>query len=559
MANSPGPLLGTLSTMGDSEQLTTTRIIRDAARSMGDQRITHCTIAGKWEETTYAATWERIRRMSAGLREMGIGPGDHVGLLLWNDLRHFESYFSVPLLGATMIQLNPRLSPTDLAYVITHSRAKTIVIDATLFPLAEGLAPHLGDGMRWIVAADGGIPEQWASRDDAFSYEDLVSSHDPISELPDIDERTASGGCYSTGTTGRPKGVLYSHRSTWLHSLAIASSVGMTMWDAVMFLTPMFHVQCWGLPYAATAVGARIVLPGRFTVDDMPRVTDALLDNGVTVAPAAPAILMPMLRHLQAMEAPPRMDNVRLICGATEPPLFMMREFDRLTGAEVIHAYGATETSPLVSANRTKPTLADKMSEEELWNNKRFQGLPAVGVDLKIVGDDGTVLPPGKDNVGEVRVRGPWITRSYVDNPEASEAGFDEDGYWRSGDVGYLTEDGYLKVSDRSKDIIKSGGEWISSIDMENQLVTLPEIIDAAVVGVAHPKWEERPIALVVLAPGATVTEEKITTALLERFSRWQLPDRVLFVDSLPRTGVGKVSKKELREKYHDLLLNEPS
>lgn len=297
--------------------------LRDAARTFGDQQIIHTRGGGsRWQTTTYAAVWERVRRIAAALRAEGVGPGDRVGLLLWNDVRHLESYFSVPLLGATMVQLNLRLAPTDLAYVITHAQVGTIVVDETLLELAAALEPHLPDGVRWIVAGDGELPADWAGRDDVLSYEALLDGHEPLETggLPNVSERSASGACYTTGTTGRPKGVFYSHRATWLHAHAVVSTLGMTMADTALLLTPMFHAQCWGLPFAAVAVGARLVLPGRFNLTDTPWLTSTLVDHGVTVAPAAPAILMPMLHHLRTLETPPRMDGVRLLCGATEPP-----------------------------------------------------------------------------------------------------------------------------------------------------------------------------------------------------------------------------------------------
>ena len=556
MQSTVEPLLGTPSTMGDDEQLTTTRLLRDAARTFGDQEIVHSRGGGEWETATYADLWERVRRASAGLKAEGVGPGDRVGLLLWNDLRHLESYFSVPLLGATMVQLNLRLSPADLAYVITHARVGTIIVDVTLLDLVAAIEPHLEGGIRWIVAGDDELPAAWAEREDAVPYEDLLEAHEPIptTEVPDVSERSASGACYTTGTTGRPKGVFYSHRSTWLHSGAVVATLGITMSDTALLLTPMFHAQCWGLPFAALSVGARLVLPGRFSLTDTPWLTSTIVDHGVTVAPAAPAILMPMLHHIRSLETPPRMDGVRLLCGATEPPVAMMRGFDELTGAEVIHAYGATETSPIVSLNRMKPSLAETLTEDERWNLKRFQGLVVVGVDVKITDPMGTALPPGEENVGEIRLRGPWVTASYADNPEASEAGFDEDGYWRSGDIGYLSPEGYLKVTDRLKDVIKSGGEWISSIDLESHIMTVPGIRDAAVIGVPHPKWEERPLALVVRAEGADVGCDDVRLALAGRFAEWQLPDEVRFVDEIDRTSVGKINKRKLRDDYADAL-----
>lgn len=371
--------------------------------------------------------------------------------------------------------------------------------------------------------------------------------------MPDVDEHTASGACFTTGTTGRPKGVFFSHRSTWLHATGVAMNVGITVQDTIMFLTPMFHVQCWGLPYTAVLVGARSVLPGRFAATEMEMLTSAMVDHGVTVAPAAPAILMPMLQHLESVAASGEatdFSRMRLICGASEPPLSMMRRFDGLTGAEVVHAYGATETSPVASTNRLRPGLG--LSDEEAWELRRSQGYVVPGVDVKIVDPTGQPLPHDGTSVGEIMLRGPWITAEYYNNPVASEAGFDAEGYWRSGDVGVIDTRGYLKVTDRLMDVIKSGGEWISSIDMENLIVSLPGVAEAAVFDIPHPKWEERPLALVVAQEGDSVSDDDVRGVLRGAFADWQLPDQVLFVDSIARTSVGKLNKKGLREQYRD-------
>lgn len=558
MAASEDLIVGTPSTMGDLEQLTTTRLLRDAARSFGDQEISYRTGAGAWRTTDYARTWQRVLRIGAGLSDLGIGPGSKVGTLLWNGLHHFESYFSVPLTGATMVQLNLRLAPQDLTFVIEHSGATTIIVDHTLLALAQALRPHVSSVSRWIVVTEDGLAREWEEFDGVHSYERLLEEHEPLERIPNMDETSASAACYTTGTTGRPKGVFFSHRSTWLHAHSIVANTAMTTRDRVMMLTPMFHVQCWGLPYAATAVGARVVLPGRFTLEDMDMLTEAIIDLEVTLAPAAPAILMPMLRGLKRRDAPPRLDGLRFLCGASEPPVSMMRAFSELTGAEVIHAYGATETSPVVSVNRLKPALAAALSEEEAWEMRKYQGLVVVGVDVKIVDPAGEEVPADGRTVGEIRLRGPWITRAYADNPEADERSFDEDGYWLSGDMGCLSEHGYLKVTDRLKDIIKSGGEWISSIDMENQIVALDGVTEATVVGVPHPDWEERPLALVVRAPGSEVTDETVREHLATTFADWQLPDEIRFIDEIARTSVGKINKRRLREEYAEVYTSQP-
>ena len=552
MAAEPPLVHGAPSTMGDHEQLTTTRMLRDAARSFGDQQISYRDDSGQWQSTDYAATWDRVLRMGSALEGLGIGPDSRVGVLLWNSLEHYESYFSIPLVGATMIQLNMRLAPADLAYVIGHSGATTLIVDHTLLRLAQGLKEHIPQVTQWIVVGPDSSLEQFDGFPGVSSYEQLIAGSQPLAQIPNMAETTASAACYTTGTTGRPKGVFLSHRSVWLHAMAVSSNSGLTGADKVMMLTPMFHVQCWGLPFAATAVGAQMVLPGRFTLDDMDMLTEVILEQDVTLAPAAPAILMPMLRSLKRMDTPPRLDGLRFLCGASEPPVSMMRAFHELTGAEVVHAYGATETSPVVTMNRMKPSVAARVSEEEAWEMRKYQGLVVAGVDVKIVDPAGEEVPNDGSTAGEVRLRGPWIVASYADNPEATEAGFDEEGYWRSGDVGCLNEHGYLKITDRLKDVIKSGGEWISSIDMENRLMALDGVVEATVIGVPHPKWEERPLALVVRSEGSDVTDASVREHLAGAFAEWQLPDEIRFIDEIARTSVGKINKKKLRDEYSD-------
>ncbi|MDO5493187.1 MAG: long-chain-fatty-acid--CoA ligase [Nesterenkonia sp.] len=544
-------VFGTPSTMGDDEQLTTTRLFSHAARSFGSQQIVHRDQDGDWHTTTYAETWRRIRRLAAGLREYGVGPGDRVGLLMWNDVRHFESYFAIPALGATMVQLNLRLAPKDIAYVIEQAGVTHIIVDESLASLAGDVDQHLNTRIqRWFIGTDHRLSDAQVRLHNVHSYDSVATHNQPLEDLPNVDERSASGACFTTGTTGRPKGVFYSHRSTWLHADALAVNVGIGLHDTVMLLTPMFHVQCWGLPYAAVKVGAKIVLPGRFTMQQTPMLVEAMTENAVTVAPAAPAILNPILHQFQQLEQTPDLSGTRFICGASEPPLSLMRGIWELTGAEVIHAYGATETSPIVSVNRVLPAVAATMDEEQRWRLRRSQGMPVVGVDVKIADPMGQPLPFDGASAGEIRLRGPWVTRSYFEDPEADESAFDEEGYWCSGDVGTVDENGFLKVTDRLKDIIKSGGEWISSIDMENTLAGRSEVGDVAVVGVSHPKWGERPLVLVVPTEGAEVTAETVRQALSEDFADWQLPDKVEVVDEIPRTSVGKINKRSLRETY---------
>ena len=371
-------------------------------------------------------------------------------------------------------------------------------------------------------------------------------------DWPEIDETSAYSACYTTGTTGKPKGVYYSHRGIYLHSTAMATNLGMTLDDCVMLITPMFHGQCWGLPQAATLLGDKIVLPGRYVAEDTKPLVDAMIAEGVTVANGAPAIFQPMLQYIETMPVKPDFSRMRMLSGASEPPLSMMIGFYKLTGAEVVHGYGATEATTLVTMNRLKSTLKKRLTEEERWNLKRKQGLVLTGVDIRIVDADDKDLPHDGKSAGEICVRGPWITASYHDMSDSADR-FLEGGWWRSGDVGTVDENGYLKVTDRIKDVVKSGGEWISSIDMENAIVAHPQVREAAVVGIEHPKWQERPVAIVVQEDGADLDVDDIHAVLEDKFAKWQLPDIVIFADALPRTSVGKLDKKTLRTDHADL------
>ncbi|MGV6872592.1 long-chain-fatty-acid--CoA ligase [Pseudochelatococcus sp. B33] len=548
---------GCPSTMGDDYQLNTTSLIRHTARTHPEQEIVYRNGDGGWDRYTYDACYRRIKRGANALAGIGVTPGDRVGVLDWNTRRHFELYYSVPGLGAVMLQLNQRLGPEDLAYVVTHSDTRFIAVDESLLPIAETLAPLAPNVRGWIVMSDKPLAEITTSLSPVYHYEDLLANADEAIEWPMIDERSAWGACYTTGTTGRPKGVYYSHRSVYLHAMMLATTLEMTLDDCTMLITPMFHGQCWGLPQAATFTANKIVLPGRYVMEDTAPLTDAMIAEGVTVTNGAPAIFLPMLRYIETLPEKPDLRRLRMLSGATEPPLSMMRGFHELTGAEIVHAYGATETSPIIALNRFKPSVKRRLSAEERWNLKRKQGLMAPGVDFLILDADNRALPHDGVTVGEICVRGPWITARYHDMPDDGDRFID--GYWRSGDVGTIDPDGYVKVTDRIKDVVKSGGEWISSIDMENALVGHPAVLEAAVIGVQHPKWQERPLALVVLKPGEEASAEDLREHLLGSFAKWQLPDEILFLDRIPRTSVGKFDKKVIRTVYADRYTADPA
>ncbi len=539
---------GCPSTMGNAYQLNLTTLIRHAARTYPEQEIIYRRPDGGWARYTYADCYERVIRSANALRDLGLRPGDRAGVLDWNSRRHFELYYSICGIGGVMLQLNQRLALEDLAYVVNHGEARFILVDESLLGLAESLAPLTPNVQAWLVMTDRSLAEIVTPLSPVLHYENMLANASRDICWPMIDEHSACAACYTTGTTGRPKGVYYAHRSEYLHTLVMSSILTMSAEDCTMLITPMFHGQCWGLPHAAIFAATKIVLPGRYMAEDTGPLVDAIIAEEVTVVNGAPAIFMPMLRYIETLPVKPDFRRLRMLSGATEPPLSMMRAFHELTGAEVIQAYGATETSPLVSLNRLKPSLRKKLSEDERWNLRRKQGLMVSGVDLRVLGPDDRDLPFDGISVGEICMRGPWVSTRYHNMPEAA-ANF-IDGYWRSGDVGSIDPNGYIKITDRVKDVVKSGGEWISSIDMENALTGHPAVLEAAVVGIAHPKWQERPLALVVLRPDTRATIEELHAHLLPHFAKWQLPDEILFVAELPRTSVGKTNKKVIRERF---------
>ncbi len=548
---------GMPSTHGDHYQLNTTTLIRHAARTYPEQEIVYRTADGGWDRYTYADCYRRVRQLANLLRGLGVGPADVVGVIDWNSKRHFELYWAIPALGSVMLQMNLRLATEDLAFVTDHSHAKVVFVDETLIPVAEALATAGVGVQSWVVMTDRPMSELSTTLPGAVSFEELMVAATEDGDLPMIDETSAYSACYTTGTTGRPKGIYYSHRGIYLHAMAQAQSLSMTPNDTVMLITPMFHGNCWGLPQSGTFAATRFVLPGRYVADDTSVLVDAMIAEEVTIANGAPAIFEPMLRYIETLSEKPDFSRTRLLSGATEPPLSMMRGFHDLTGADIVHGYGATETTPFVTTNcGIKPSLRS-LPENARWNHKRYQGLPVTGVDIRIVDGDGNDLPFDGHSAGEVIVRGPWIIESYY-NLDDNDSRFFE-GYWRSGDVGSIDEHGYLKLTDRIKDVIKSGGEWISSIDMENAIAAHPNVIEAAVIGVPHPKWQERPIALIVTKDGTDLPLSEIHALLEDKFAKWQLPDIVIRQDALERTSVGKMNKKLMRaqhsETYADIEL----
>jgi len=537
------------STMQDDFQLNLINIIKHGARNFEKQQIVCKTATGMYRYT-YAEAYARMQKLASALNSLGIKVGDRVGVMDWNTYRNYEMYFGIPGMGAVMLLMNLRLAPHDLAYVVNHAETKLVVVDEFLVPLVEAIAPQCPTVRGYVILTDRKRGDIQTKLNPVYSYEDLLRDADPTYEWPNMDEKSACAACYTTGTTGRPKGVYYSHRSTYLHAMVIGNNAQLSPRDCFFQLVPMFHAMGWGGSYFSTLVGAKYVLPGMYNLQRLDELAAIMIEEKVTSSAGAPALLMPMLEYIRKLDKKPDFNGARILSGASEPPLSMMRDYFDLTGAEIIHAYGATETSPLASINRLKPWL-DDLPQEEKWDLRRKQGYVVSGLDVKITDPGGEEVAHDGKTAGEFCLRGPWITGSYY-NPEAPSTQFTEDGYWKSGDAGTMDPDAYLKITDRVKDIIKSGGEWISSVDMENAIVGHPAVIEAAVIGVSHPKWEERPLALVVLRQEyrEKVTKQDILNHLAKSFAKWQLPDEVLFVQEISKTSVGKIDKKVLREKY---------
>lgn len=543
-------LSGHPSTSGDDFQLNVTTLFRHTVRTYGEQEIVYRTADGGWDRYNFRECGKRVEAHATLLREIGVVPGDVVGVLDWNSKRHFELYWAIPATGAALLQMNLRLSPADLGYVVDHSGTSVVLVDESLLSVAEAIEELVPNVRQWVIMSDRPGSEIETSLPDPIYLEDRLAAVEPDFDWPMIDETSTYSACYTTGTTGRPKGVFYSHRSVYLHAMTFANLLGMSSRDTAMIITPMFHGLSWGLPQAAVYVGAKVVIPGRYQAADTTVLVESMLDEQVTVANGAPAIYQPMLDLIRQWDKKPDFRNMRMLSGATEPPLSLMRGLYEETGAEIIHGYGATETTALISVNRLKPSLAATLSEEEQWDLKRCQGLPLPGLDIRIVDEAGDAVPQDGTSVGEIWVRGPGIATGYFGmNDEVAASSF-ADGYWRTGDIGRILPNGYLKLTDRLKDVIKSGGEWISSIDMENALAAHPDVVEAAVVAIEDAKWQERPAALVVLRPGSTATKDDVLSMLEGKFASWQFPDEVHFVGSLPRTSVGKLDKKRIRADF---------
>lgn len=534
-------------TSNKNYHLNVTNLLKHGARNFGRQEIVSRKHDGSLFRYTYKDAYERTRCLADSLKTLGINVGDRVGVLAWNTHENYEIYFGVPGTGAVMLLLNLRLSPQELAYIINHSEAKTIFVDETLLDIAETIAPLCKSVKGYVIITNKDLASISTELKPVYIYEELLKKANSDYKFPILDETSAYSACYTTGTTGKPKGVYNSHREIYLQAMMYAANASFTVNDCIFQIVPMYHVLAWGTLQAATMSGAKLVLPGKYSLEKVNELVDILIYEKVTVFNGATAFIMPMLEYIRELEQKPDFSTVKFVCGASEPPVEMMKGYKEMTGAEVIHTYGATEAQAVVTINLSKPWLETELSDDEKWDLKRKQGYVVVGLDVKIVDSNGVELPHNGEKVGEVLIRGPWITNSYY-NATDIENQFTEDGFWKSGDVGSIDSEGYLKITDRLKDVIKSGGEWISSIDLENCITSHPSVLEAAVVGIRHPKWQERPLALVIQRK--TVTKEELLKYLTNSFAKWQLPDEIIFIDIIPKTSIGKIDKKEIREIY---------
>ncbi len=524
-------------------------LIGHAERHHGDREVVSRRVEGDIHRTTYKEIGSRSRRMAKALGALGVVPGQRVATLAWNGYRHMELYYAVSGSGAVLHTINPRLHPDQIVYIADHAEDHVLFFDLTFLPLIQAVASRCKTVRHFVAMTDRAHLPADAKVANLLCYEDLISAQDDRYEWPTFDERSASSLCYTSGTTGNPKGVLYSHRSTVLHTFAIAlpDALNLSANDCVLPVVPMFHVNAWGLPYAACMVGAKLVFPGAGL--DGKSLYELFESEGVTLSAGVPTVWQALLGHVEAGGLKFSTMKRTVIGGSACPPA-MLRKFGDDHGVHVLHAWGMTEMSPVGTVGSFKP------QHQGLAGDARYavmakQGRAVYGVDMKTVDESGKELPWGGEQSGDLLVRGPWIISQYF----KGEGGdplvyFGDEGWFPTGDVARIDNDGYMLITDRSKDVIKSGGEWIGSIDLENIAMAHPAVAMAACIAAHHPKWDERPLLVVVRKPGAEVTREDLLAFFEGKIAKWWTPDDVVFVDAIPLGATGKMQKNKLREQF---------
>ncbi|MFC0251885.1 3-(methylthio)propionyl-CoA ligase [Massilia consociata] len=537
------PLMGQMM----DQPLLVSSIIAFAARHHGDTEIVSRRVEGDIHRYTYRDCERRARRMAGALQALGVGMGDRVATLAWNGYRHMELYYAVSGSGAVLHTINPRLHPEQIAYILNHAEGQYLFFDLSFLPAIEAMAHHCTTIKGYVAMCERAAMPADSKIPLLLCYEDLVDASSDEYAWPQFDERSAAALCYTSGTTGNPKGALYSHRSTVLHAYASAmpNALNVSSADTVLPVVPMFHVNAWGLPYSVPLSGARMVFPGPAL--DGKSLYELFESEGVTFSAGVPTVWLGLVNHVKQNGL--RFSTFRrtVIGGSACPPAMMDTLVDEL-GVEVVHAWGMTEMSPLGTActltakHRSLPAAAQRAV-------LRKQGHAIYGVDMKIVDDDGSELPWDGTTYGHLLVKGPWVVSGYF-RGEGGEVL--QDGWFPTGDVATIDPDGYLQITDRSKDVIKSGGEWIGSIDLENIAMAHPAVLQAACIGVQHPKWAERPLLVVVRRPGMALTGEELLGFFEGKVAKWWIPDDVVFTEALPVGGTGKIQKNKLRDAYRE-------
>ncbi|MEB2318644.1 MAG: 3-(methylthio)propionyl-CoA ligase [Pseudomonadota bacterium] len=525
-------------------------ILKQAARHFGDVEIVSRRTEGDIHRTDYRTLERRARRLADALQKRGAQSGDRIGTLAWNNYRHMEVYYAAGGMGGVVHTINPRLHPEQIAWIVNHAGDAFLAFDLTFLPIVEAIAAHCPNVKAWIPMVDQDRQPQSDKIANLLNYEELLESGSEDYRWPDLDERSAVGLCYTSGTTGNPKGALYSHRSSVLHAYAasLPDAMGASARDTILPVVPMFHVNAWGIPYVAPLVGAKLVFPGPAL--DGKSLYELFEAEKVTYSAGVPTVWLGLLQHVR--------DNglrfstfARTVIGGSACPPAMIKAFQEEYGVDVIHAWGMTELSPLGSLCRLQGKHL-KLPKEQQEKILEKQGHVIFGVDLKIADDNDRELPWDGKTYGNLLARGPWVIKEYFRGEGGDPLIYDEsgEGWFPTGDVATIDPDGYMQITDRSKDVIKSGGEWISTIDLENLAMAHPAVANAAVIGVPHPKWDERPLLVVVLRPGAEATREDLLAFYEGKIAKWWTPDDVQFVESIPLGATGKILKTKLREQF---------